>query len=54
VTSYRSGVADLAASIREAYAFEGAALDLGRGVHEEKLDRDASCGFRSRRRIATG
>ena len=41
MTSYGSGVADLAASIREAYAFEGAALDLGRGVHEEKLDLDA-------------
>ena len=31
----------LAASIREAYAFEGAALDLGRGVYEGKLDAEA-------------
>ena len=31
----------LAASIREAYAFKGAALDLGRGVHEGKLDAEA-------------
>ena len=28
-------------TVAEAYAFEGAALDLGRGVHEGKLERDA-------------
>ena len=28
-------------TVTEAYAFEGAALDLGRGVHEGKLERDA-------------
>ena len=31
----------LAASIREAYAFKGATLDLGRGVYEGKLDAEA-------------
>ena len=35
-------MADLAASIREAYAFEGAALDLGRGVLGAELDREAA------------
>ena len=35
-------MADLAASIREAYAFEGAALDLGRGVLGAELDRAAA------------
>jgi hypothetical protein len=34
-------VTDLAAAIRDAYAFEGAALDLGRGVYEGKLDPEA-------------
>ena len=28
-------------TVAEAYAFKGAALDLGRGVHEGKLERDA-------------
>ena len=34
-------MADFAAAIAAAYATEGAALDLGRGVHEGELHRDA-------------
>jgi DNA double-strand break repair helicase HerA and related ATPase len=34
-------VSDFAKTISEAYAVEGAAVDLGRGVHEEKLATDA-------------
>jgi DNA double-strand break repair helicase HerA and related ATPase len=34
-------VAGFRESIENAYTFEGAALDLGRGVHEEKLDKEA-------------
>jgi uncharacterized protein len=34
-------VADFAKAIAEAYAVEGAAIDLGRGVHEDKLATDA-------------
>ncbi len=36
-----SAVTALAASIREAYAFKGAALELGYGVYEGKLDAEA-------------
>ena len=34
-------MSDFAATIRDAYATEGAAIDLGRGVHEEKLAAEA-------------
>jgi uncharacterized protein len=34
-------MSDFASKISEAYATEGAALDLGRGVHEVKLENDA-------------
>jgi uncharacterized protein len=34
-------MADFAKEIAEAYTFEGEALDLGRGVHEDKLEQDA-------------
>ena len=35
------GVAEFAGTVRDAYGFEGATLDLGRGVHEGALERDA-------------
>ena len=34
-------MSDFAQTITEAYAAEGAAIDLGRGVHEDKLDTEA-------------
>jgi hypothetical protein len=34
-------VTALAETIADAYAFEGASLDLGRGVHDGELQREA-------------
>src|ERR671925_319813 len=35
-------MADFGKTIAEAYPFEGESIELGRGVHEGKLDKDAA------------
>jgi hypothetical protein len=42
-------MADFGAAVGQAYASEGAALDLGRGVHEGALAPRRSSGCRWRR-----